>query len=61
MKFPFSYLAEVNAEMKKVRWPKVSEVLRLTVTVLIISGIIGVYLGAIDIGFTKLLEQIILK
>lgn len=55
------YLKEVRFELSKVIWPKKREVVKLTLIVLLISGIIGVYVGIIDIGFTKLLESIISK
>ena len=53
---PLNYFLEVKAEMDKVTWPKVSEVTKLTITVLIITAVVGAYLGSLDLGFTKLLE-----
>jgi preprotein translocase subunit SecE len=50
------YLTGVRQEMSKVIWPKREEVIKLTLIVFIISGIIGAYVGALDYGFTKLLE-----
>lgn len=43
-------------EIKKVTWPTRAETIRLTVMVIAISLIIGLYIGIIDIGFAKLLE-----
>lgn len=54
-----NYLREVRAEMEKVSWPKREEVTKLTAVVSIISVIVGVYLGALDLLFTKMLEYII--
>jgi preprotein translocase subunit SecE len=56
---PVTYLKEVRSEMKKVVWPKKAEVVKLTATVIILSAIVGVYLGGIDAGFAKLLEILI--
>jgi len=53
------FLREVRSELDKVTWPKRDEVTRLTLVVIIVSVIVGVYLGALDLGFTKLLEYII--
>lgn len=50
-----SFIGEVRLELSKVTWPKKEEVIRLTLVVLIISGVVGVYVGALDFGFTKLL------
>lgn len=56
-----NYLKEVRFELSKVVWPKRKEVVKLTLIVLLISGIIGVYVGIVDLGFTKLLESLISK
>ena len=54
------YLGEVRGEMAKVVWPKRDEVVRLTLIVLAISAIVGVYLGGLDYALTKLLEILII-
>ena len=56
---PLTYLSEVNTELKKVTWPKAKDTIKLTTTVLIIAAIVGAFLGALDIGFTKLLEFVL--
>ena len=55
------YINEVLAELKKVDWPSRNEVVKLTLIVLSISGIIAIYVGVLDLGFTKLLEAILSK
>jgi len=54
-----NYLKEVRLELSKVVWPKREEVIKLTLIVIIISVIVGLYLGALDFIYTKLLELII--
>ena len=54
-----TYIKEVRAELVKVVWPKREEVVRLTLIVILISGIVGVYLGVLDFALTKLLELLI--
>jgi len=44
------------SELKKVTWPSRQETIRLTVIVLLISLIIGAYVGIIDILLAKVLE-----
>jgi len=61
MKKIIKFLNEVKGELKKVTWPKRKEVLKLTLIVLSISGIIALYVGVLDLCFTKLLELIITK
>ncbi len=59
MKAVTKYLSEVRVELSKVVWPKREEVIKLTLIVILISGIVGIYVGLLDITFTKLLETII--
>ena len=56
MKQVLAYLSEVRLELSKVTWPKRNDVIKLTLIVFIISGIVGAYTGALDYIFTKLLE-----
>ena len=46
-------------ELTKVTWPKREEVIRLTVLVFACSAVVAAYLGALDYGFTKLLEIVV--
>lgn len=59
VKGTIKYLKEVRLELSKVVWPKKEQVIRLTLTVIIISVIVGVYVGLLDFSFTKLLELIL--
>lgn len=54
-----TFLREVRSELLKVTWPTRSEVIRLTLVVILISVFIGLYLGLADYLFTKLLELLI--
>mgnify|MGYP001024349450 CR=1 FL=1 len=53
--------AGILDELKKVSWPTKKETFRLTVVVIIISLIIGLYIGIIDVLLAKLLEFLTLK
>ena len=55
------YIREVRHELMQVVWPKKNDVVRLTLIVLIFSGGMGVYLGVLDFGFTKLLEYMVAR
>ena len=45
------------SELKKVTWPtRKEEAIRLTILVLIISGVIGAILSVIDFGFAELFK-----
>ena len=59
MKALTKYLHEVRIELSKVVWPKKNEVIKLTLIVIIISAVVGLYVGVLDVAFVKLLEIVI--
>jgi preprotein translocase subunit SecE len=56
---PVIFLKEVRDELKKVVWPTRDEIIRLTAVVIIVSLIVGLYLGGIDLVLTKILAMVI--
>lgn len=56
---PVTYIQETWDEMQKVKWPTQVEIIRLTTIVIIISIIVGLYIGALDFIFTKSVELIL--
>ena len=56
---PVVFLKEVREELKKVVWPTRDEVIRLTFVVILISLIVGLFLGGIDFILTKLTQILI--
>ncbi len=48
------YPVEVIAELRKAHWPTRQEALRLTGLVLAIIIAVGLLLGVLDLGFTRL-------
>ena len=56
---PLVFLKEVRTELGKVIWPSRSETVRLTGIVILISVFVGLFIGALDIIFTKLMEIVI--
>jgi preprotein translocase subunit SecE len=55
----FSYFKEVRLELSKVVWPDRADVIKLTVIVFIFSAIVALYVGGLDVLFTKLLESVL--
>ena len=51
-----NFVAGIIDEMKKVTWPSREETIRLTTIVILISLIIGLYIGIIDVVLAKGLE-----
>lgn len=56
-----TFLAEVRAELSKVSWPTPSRTVNLTLVVLAVSLVVGLYIGAIDLALTKLTEVFLLR
>ena len=56
----FRFISETIAELKKVAWLTRREVAYLTVLVLIVAITMGLILGVIDFGFTKLVNGLFL-
>ena len=54
------FISETIAELKKVVWLTRREVVYLTVLVLIVAITVGIFLGIIDYGFTKLVNDLLL-
>ncbi len=55
----FRFIGETIAELKKVVWLSRREVAYLTTLVMIVSITVGIILGVIDYGFTKLINTLI--
>jgi len=56
----FNYISEIVNELKKVVWLTRREVVYLTGLVLIITIVTGIILGALDFGFSELVNKIFL-
>ena len=56
---PDVFVKESLDELKKVTWPTRTEITRLTILVLVISAIVGIFLGGMDIILTKIMAIII--
>ena len=56
MATPVQFFEETRSELQKVTWPARNEVTRLTLVVIAVSVIVGLYIGGLDFVFTKLLQ-----
>jgi len=54
----FRFISEIIAELKKVVWLTRREAAYLTALVLIVAIAVGLVLGAIDYGFTNLVDKL---
>lgn len=55
-KFSTSPLSGLIDEARKVSWPSRQETLKLTIVVIAVSILVGVYIGVLDIVFAQALQ-----
>jgi preprotein translocase subunit SecE len=51
---PIDYLREVRVELEKVVWPSRYQTIKLTIIVIIVTLLVGFFLGGIDYLLTNL-------
>jgi preprotein translocase subunit SecE len=51
-----SYLRDVRSELRKTVWPTREEATKLTLVVIGLSVIVGLYLGLLDLVFSELVK-----
>ena len=56
MTTPVMFLKEVRLELDKVSWPAREQIIKLTSLVVIISLAVGLFIGALDFVFFKVME-----
>ncbi|MBI2405105.1 preprotein translocase subunit SecE [Candidatus Gottesmanbacteria bacterium] len=57
---PVHFIKEVVTELRKVSWPTREETIKLTLIVIVISVIVGMFIGGLDILLVKI-TSIVLK
>lgn len=56
---PITFVKQTQDELKKVVWPSRPEVVRLTLIVIFVSVVVGLYIGGLDYVFTKATEFVV--
>jgi preprotein translocase subunit SecE len=56
----FAFFGDIIAELRKVTWPSRRDTVRLTIMVIIVCAAVGLFLGALDYGFSELVSKLIL-
>ena len=51
---------EVITELRRVTWPSREEAVRLTIMVLVVSAVVGLFLGGVDYVFNFLMTEFII-
>jgi preprotein translocase subunit SecE len=53
------FFQEVAAEFRRVNWPSRQDVASSTMLVLVVVFVLAMYLGAVDVGLSRLVEVIL--
>lgn len=56
-----NYFKETKAELREVKFPTLSQTITYTMTVIILSFIVAVFLGAIDFGLKEGLVKLLAR
>lgn len=59
MTSPITFFRQIWDELKLVVWPTRNEVIRLTTIVILLSIILGLYIGGLDYVFTTAVETLL--
>jgi preprotein translocase subunit SecE len=59
-RFRFAFIGDIIGELKKVTWPSRRDTVRLTIMVIIVCVAVGLFLGALDYGFSELVAKLLL-
>lgn len=57
----FTFFGDVIGELRKVTWPSRRDTIRLTIMVIIVCFAVGIFLGALDLGFSELVSKVLLR
>ena len=53
------FIREVLAEFRRVAWPSRADVLSSTVVVVVVVFVLAFFLGAVDVGLSRIVETIL--
>ena len=59
MGFGTGFFRQTIGELRRVVWPTREQATRLSILVMVVSAVVGVILGALDIGFGQLFRLLV--
>ena len=57
--FNVRFIGEAVSELRRVTWPTRDETTRLTIMVVAVAGTVGVFLGIVDIAFSRIMDVLL--
>lgn len=58
---PLKFFGEIKKELTKVEWPSREETIQLTLIVIVVSVVIGAFIGGLDVLFVSLTSYLFKK
>lgn len=55
------FFVQVKVELSKVVWPTPNQTFRLTLVVILVTVIVGFFVGGVDLLLTKIMEVLLKK
>lgn len=55
------FLKEAKSELLKVNWPSQKQIIEYTIAVLVISLVVAIFLGSLDMLFSRIVETYFLR
>jgi len=55
------FFLEAKVELLRVNWPSQKQIIRYTTLVIVISVLVALFLGSLDLSFSKLVERYLLQ
>lgn len=56
----WKFLGEAKVELMRVNWPSQKQILRYTTLVIVISILVAIFLGSLDLLFSRLVERFLI-
>jgi len=56
---PVTFVQEVTTELKKVTWPTLEQTRNMTILVIVVSILMGIYIGSADLLFSRVMAAIL--
>ena len=57
--FNIRFLGDAISELRRVTWPTRQETMRLSIMVVAVAAAVGLFLGAVDMGFAQIIDVIV--
>jgi len=54
------FIKEAYIELRKVTWPSKQQVINYTAVVIFVSIVVAIFLGALDMGFSSVIEKFLI-